>query len=1284
MNQLEYDKIENILGNVKELDKLKKDSLIISGVKTKSEKWEKKIQDVIKTYFEHNLQIRILEEEFKDIKSLQEHSYILIPEFRKNIERLNTHLFSQYSHISQKIIVDKIIKDFVNNFNNSKDTVDRYELIFNNKTIELENKNGDKEQCYYIVLDLSNYKNNEITIIKEKKINDERLLKKCELPDFAYYVNGLPFIAIEIKTPETGTKAALKDYQNKISYQNFLSVIGTDGDRVFIGTNPKNEDIYYWANYGDNPSLGGFKDLSKELLFNIDNLLFYFQFSMLKVIANDSKSLKNARVQQYFVLKKYRKQFEVLVSIRENNEILYQIQKLEEDIKNNADKKDFIEAQRQKINNLKLNLKDKELKQITFKNHFKHHTRTGKSFTFKIILNYLTSKLPQLYSKIYIMTHDLTVRASLTKEFGVHQFKNLFGNIISIKDKTEYKKSVFDGNKGVYLLNMQKTELFENESVSYDNSEIKIKKKQLLTKYNKDDVLFIIDEVHTHQNTNDGYAAARNELFANASYITATATPSIIEKGGVLINMTKEFFGPEIDNFSPSDAVRLEIVVPLLYQKYLWEFDNSTDELSKIKGNLEHIQSRLEETSALKILGGKTQLPDGTELVYDGLLDKIIDELIVKPVIIKLFPVSTNIEEAIKEILAIDLGSCIVKNSYNSIITTRVKREFEELQTKKMLEIYRKQKDIIMYELSRHLIPLKLDIISDDVLFLKQQTKFKPKFFWIVEDIKTGLSVITHIKQITNTKNNVYKNLRFGLDVSSIVLDLIDSDDKEYLESNKIKIEAINGDYVVSSPDKKMKSDAICDFESDKDGSIDVLIIVGKYLMGYDLDKLLKVYLDAKIKDVKKIIQVATRASTKKQDKDKSFLLDLTLDDETKAVYEKALAIYDQKSDIDGFFIDQKTIDLELQKLDDSLIHVTKFMNERYEILEHKKDIITTKQDLVSHWYECVDTLVSEDIIDQRTQKTFGNNFYWKIIKDINKILKTLIAPKYYINSNKLDFSKYIESIMKINTIYFAKILYKENSETIEFSNEEIKDIIKDTFKLLSVDFGKQLEDINDIISIKSNSSNNIHEINSQTKVEIRSALYSLSSKLQSPPLPPGIANQLRKLIEEVEHNQNMIENWNTIQKITNEEFSKIIETIKLDYDNSLYYFIVSYNLMEYHKELIAKDIRWKSITKKMAKIFSNKIEGSISYLNDSQLKDYDEDTISIIIERLKLSNIDPYTKTLTADEIQLMLSSKYKINYIDLLDNNKNKQIEILFYSIIEEIFNKENIYEYFYKFDH
>jgi hypothetical protein len=61
-------------------------------------------------------------------------------------------------------------------------------------------------------------------------------------------------------------------------------------------------------------------------------------------------------VQQYFVLKKYKKQFEELLKIRNNNNILFQIKLLENEIKNNLDKIDFINEQKRKISVLKLDL----------------------------------------------------------------------------------------------------------------------------------------------------------------------------------------------------------------------------------------------------------------------------------------------------------------------------------------------------------------------------------------------------------------------------------------------------------------------------------------------------------------------------------------------------------------------------------------------------------------------------------------------------------------------------------------------------------------------------------------------------------------------------------------------------------------------------------------------------------------------------------------------------------------------------------------------------------------
>lgn len=1276
-------KIEEILGNPAQLKSLKTDpSFDARGGKSKSFKWEKRIQDVLKVYFEHHLQVSIQEEEFRKIKELREHSYILVPQLRKHIERINRQLILKHPHIPASIIPEMITQDFIARFDAAKDTVERYDLVFGSKTIELENENGEKELCNYAVIDLDDYKSNEITIIKEKKINDDRLLKQCELPDFAYYINGIPFIAIEVKTPETGTKAALVDFQNKLSYQKFLSVLGTDGIKAFIGTNPKNEDIYYWENYGKTESKGGIKDIAHELLFNIDNLLFYFQFGILKVTSGTARVLKNARVQQYFVLKKYRTQFQDLQLIRKDNEILGLIANEEKEIQHNADKQGFVEARISQIKTLKLKLSNSDVKPktITFKNHFKHHTRTGKSFTFKIILNLLTQKYPEIFSKIYVVTHDLTVKTSLNKEFGTHYFENLFGKVSLIENRQQYKESIFSGNKGIYLLNMQKTELLPNEEVTYAGVKANVKKDALLTQYTADDVLFIIDEVHTHQNVADGYAAARDKVFINASYIAATATPSIIEVNGEMKNVTKEHFGDEIDNFSPSDAVRLEIVVPLTYEKYLWEIDDGKGDIANIKTHLDSIQTRLEETSTMAIRGGKVALPDGSELDYDGLDEKFINEIASNQKFKSLFPTGTDVEDAVRLIIESPEKAKLAKLDANCI--GRVEREFAEIQSKKISEVYRKQREVMLYELSRHLIPQKLDIITNDVLFLKKQTKFKPKFFWIVDDIKTGLSVIAHIKKISGTKNNVYKDTRFGLDVSSISLDLIDSADKKYFEDSKIKIEEINGDYVCANADRKSKSDAIVDFESDQPGGIDVLIIVGKYLMGYDLDKLLKVYLDTKIKDIKKILQIATRASTKKQDKDKSFLLDLTLDNETRAVYERALKIYDTEGDIDGFFIDQKTIDDELINLGKNLDEIVAFMSKRYEAMEAKKGVITQRSDLSTKWLECVDVLVSEESIDRKLGGTSGNGSYWKVIKEINKTLKKLIAPKYYINSSKQDFSSYIDAILKINTIFFAKILYKEHAETTVFSNDEIKTIIQDTFKLLSIDFGEKLENINDLIPIRGNANDSAHEIDSRKKVEIKSALYTLSSKLKSPPMPSGVVAQLRKLIEDVEQNKDILANWGKIQEISNDAYKQTIEMIKTKYDGDLSFFIVGYNLIEHHKKLLddpTTGASWANITSKMANALAKKIKASIEHLNHSQLKEVDDDTISSVLEKLNLSNFDPYLKGLSSVEKQIYIQSSYKKNYIDFVDQHGVRAIHELFFGIIEEILNKDIAYDYY-----
>jgi len=1290
INQEQYKLIDNILCNEKELDNLKKNSLQIPEMEIKSHKWEKKIQDIIKTYFEYNLNIEIIEEEFKNIPQLQEHNYLLIDELIYAISSLNEDIFNNFKHISKQDIIDKILEDFIYKFDKSKNNLEKHNLYFDlkSKTISLKDKDGNDKVIYYKVLDLNKYSssNNKITIIKEKKIVDKGILKESEFPDFAYYVNGIPFIAIEVKTPETGIKAATSDYFNKKTYHKFLACLGTDGDKSFLSTNPNFNDMFLWANYGNKISNGGLKDISEELLFNKENLLFYFQFATLPINSEDFPYLKNARVQQYFVLKYYKEHFDKLLIKKENN------------------------------------------KKITFKNYFKHHTRTGKSFTFKLILNLLGNssnkkgnKYNKLFRKIYILTHDLTVKRNLTKEFSNHNFGEYL-DLKYISNRNEYINSIYDtyeikdiknnkdlNGKNIYLLNIQKTELPKkeiNESLT-DKMKVnenilnkKLKKRKIKNEniYKGDDVLFLIDEIHTHQNMESGYGYVRDETFPNASYITATATPAIIEKEDQLINMTSEYFGEEIDNFSPSDAIKLEIVVPLLYEKYLWTLKDSDEEgLKFLKLRISKLDDIAKQRATLKILGGKFE-KEGFLIEEEGQIDNIIKEVSNDYSTKLIFKKEKDIYSILIEILKDNYytkedndGKRLYftdkkyYEKYGSTNIDNIIRLFEEHKKLKINYLYKRQKEELMYQLNRDLIPFKLNLIIEDIKFLKEQTHFKPKFFWVVDDVKTAISILTYIKQITDSKQNIYKDIRFGIDVSSIKLENLDKEDKTYLERNEIKWKEINGKYILKSSNTKYKSDAITDFESDKEGTIDVLIIVGKYLMGYDLDKLIKVYLDTKIKDIKKIIQVVTRGSTKKDNKEQSFVLDLTLDNETKAVYEKALSIYDDSDGINAFAIDDKIVQECLKSLEKSFENIVLFFKSKtIELIKEKIDIkdysndINNKDDFLKNKYNMIETLIeiSNYKIKNISKPNYDieNDSYWKEIKEINQILKTLISPKYFING-KINLFKYIETIMEINTIYFSKILYKDEKDSISFSNEEIKKMIKDTFGILSIEFGETFNKINDILKFEYTNIENIHKIDSKTKVEIKSSLYRISEQLKTPPLSKDISTQIFSLIDEIDNNKDILENYRKVQELTEKEFKQIIRTIENDYENDIVFYIVDNYLKEYNNKLIKENSHFNNIIKSFSRIYSQKINDLIN--EDTIINKSEDEKITIIIDNLKLSNIQEVVRNLTKKEMSLLLTSDYKKNYID------KKEYKLLFNQIIIEIFNKELIYEYFFNKD-
>jgi hypothetical protein len=231
-----------------------------------------------------------------------------------------------------------------------------------------------------------------------------------------------------------------------------------------------------------------------------------------------------------------------------------------------------------------------------FKNHFQHHTRTGKSFTFKIISKIAYKKMNHIYKKCIFFTHDVgSVMPSVMREFKNLNFPSgdgTYGDIKRIEKRKDYKR-ILESNSifGMYIANMQIIE--ETDSV-IDNT---------------DEVLIFIDEVHTHQKTNEGtnkekktMADLRKIHFPKATVISATASPLVKEekntKGETTYrNITSELYGKCIDKVTPSDAIKLNLVTKLNYEKINYRSQGINDLISKLDDN-----EKIEEESIIKNL----------------------------------------------------------------------------------------------------------------------------------------------------------------------------------------------------------------------------------------------------------------------------------------------------------------------------------------------------------------------------------------------------------------------------------------------------------------------------------------------------------------------------------------------------------------------------------------------------------------------------------------------------------------------------------------------------------
>lgn len=1030
---------------------------------------EKQVQTKISQFFRISQKKEIYEELQKTERDneLQAHPYILIQDLTEAIKNGNKGLYQRHNHMSVEALTTLIINDFIQKFDKiindlTKTNKDLYELytINDNRQFTLIDKNNEKIVETYFIFNTSNPEQNILQIIKEKRIKEVN--SKTEYPDFAIYLNGIPTVCIEIKPLSVGYTEAIEDIVNKKTYHRFLFCVGTDTQNTFITSNYKNKNNPLWESYGDNKKTeNSFFDLATELFTKQEDILSY----ILNYTFVSEDNLINARVQQYFAAKK------IIEELKKTDPVSV---------------------------------------------YFKHHTRSGKSNTFKLILEYVRKNSIK-FKKIIILTHDLTVKDNL-KETLITINNTAYQEITT---KAEFKKAINEKVTGckIYLTNIQKME-----------SSIELIKKEVK---NSNEYLFLVDENHTHQNLVSGYAAVRKIMFPHASYVSATATPIIENKNGVLVDVTSERMGKQIDNFTPNNAIKLKTVLPLSFKCVKWENDlkNNKELLSKFK-NLElQLNSYLDEL--------KKNIKD---FIPTFRTHKEIENILISK------NLDCSLEEELEKVIEILLDDKEIDEDgplyyYTKEELTYILSAFEEYQNDSIKKINSDETKIAIDSLKRELNKKKMDLIVNHLHELKTTLPFRPKAFLVVSSIQEGMKFILDLKKhilldqsenmdldqiqnINDIKQNRYRSIRFGIDVSNTKLgeDIWSSEDKRLKRELDFDETDINGVLVGGKTSVKEE------FMLQHPDSIDVLIIVGKHLMGFDLKELVTVFLNRYIYDLKLIMQIATRGATIREGKTGSYVYDLTYNkDINYQILKKSFNIYSNE-EIESnspIFISEEEALLILQDIEDNKIPV--FLS-LFKISESK---FSTKEGLNAALDEI--------------SKLENKDDYFNSVKDLNKQLSNTIIPSIFINyKEKIRLRRFLNFLKNIN------INIIKRNELYKLTETQIRDILHENLFLLKIDlkdvsnkiFG---EFIPEDVTLNEYTPVEIEIINSRKKDFIKNKLSNLGRSI----LEKSILEEIENLLILLNKESFSVCELDSIKEQTEKITNSIKETISNEHNNN-------------------------------------------------------------------------------------------------------------------------------------
>lgn len=629
----------------------------------------------------------------------------------------------------------------------------------------------------------------------------------------------------------------------------------------------------------------------------------------------------------------------------------------------------------------------------------KHVQRSGKSITIRSAVNLIADKYKSLFNKIYICVPDLTILKVMKRTFLKNDIK-----VTEIVSRKDFVNSINTSGATleVFLHNIQKT----SDNIDLEYSDINIKNYD-------NNVLFIIDEVHFAQSKSQ--ADKRYQTFPNASYLTFTATPKIKEKRKgeeghkTLVNETAIRYGDNIDGeivyldeLNAKDAIKMGIILPIFYEKMTF--------------------SHFNDQSSARALDEELKI----RLAY------FLNNSIYKK------EMEAEQEEAALKIRKDTANKNLTESEINNLIL-----QSEQFIFLKYLDEVSKDSDkILVEEAFQHIREQKIDFIINDLNKKKKILKnnddtysFIPKAFLVVkskEEARLYLDIIKE-KSTSLTNNNVYSGIHFGIDYSEDQISTESNDDLNTLNNIDDSKKIINLFESQKSQIDENGNDIYIDER------VDVLIIVDKYLMGYDNPELIAVYCDRTIKEPAKLYQLITRPATTREDKPQGFFVDMILGNSNYLTYlNQCLPYYDNDNGTTIANLTPDEIDIQTQLLNTKITEIRVILGYDPEHIIY--DEIEGYNRLISY----NENKTPQDIIKRKNQ-------YFECFKDINKILDVLISPKYYI-----DNIDEIMILLKINSRYLSEDCPKPENNFL-FNKDEIKSIINKTLEF----FQKDIEDIN-------------------------------------------------------------------------------------------------------------------------------------------------------------------------------------------------------------------------------